>query len=373
MASKDALTLAKRRDSECTLSTQPSLGDCSFEGGTPRALPYLDVGEYFEDVEVQRVIFDGGSQSRVLLIKDASGDDAVVKIQNKETARFPGDLTDTREMLRAVGQIPDHKNVVNVFGAMEDDESFYTVMEPCTGGDLFEHELERGDPVLLDLKLQRVMTAVLSALEHLHTNGFVHNDVKPENFAFGQCFPTPEGRVSMARAKLMQSISKRPSAHVLKLLDFDFLRRTDGPPADKVLGTDGYIAPEAYEFLPCAKSDVFAAGVLMYVLVTQKVPFPDSIFIDTEDTNFVGSHVMGVIHASLKDAHGKVDWEHRAWAELPPEACAFCRWLLTFEVGQRPTASEALQGEWLRSSTPDPTLPRRASTWGAPEQRDTPP
>ena len=42
-----------------------------------------------------------------------------VKIQNKETARFPGDLTDTREMLRAVGQIPDHKNVVNVFGAAE--------------------------------------------------------------------------------------------------------------------------------------------------------------------------------------------------------------------------------------------------------------
>merc|ERR1719460_1354333 len=76
---------------------------------------------------------------------------------------------------------------------------------------------------------------------------------------------------------------------------------------------------------------------------------------------------MGVIHASLKDAHGKVGWEDRAWTELPPEACAFCRWLLTFEVGQRPTASEALQGEWLRSSTPDPTLPRRASTWGAPE------
>jgi serine/threonine protein kinase len=187
--------------------------------------------------------------------------------------------------------------------------------------------------------------------------------VKPENFAFGQfAGPSspPERRVSQARAKLLQSIAKRPSgSHVLKLLDFDFLRRIEDP-VDIVLGTDGYIAPEAYEFRPSPKSDVFAAGVLMYVLATKKLPFPDSIFNDTAEQNYVGSRVMGQIHANLKDAHHKVDWGG-AWDSLPADASAFCRWLLTFEVGQRPSASEALQGAWVAGPTVDP--PHRAATY----------
>jgi len=313
----------------------------------------LGEGDFLNAFEVESVLFDGGSRSRVILGKEkSSGDEQVVKIQCKRKGRFP-DRALARTRLDAVSKIPQHKNVVTVHGVMEDDAFLYTVMEPCQGGDLFQlsRKLPRDDVVLMDQKLRRVMTSVLSALEHLHAQGWVHNDVKLENFVLGQPSkfstpPTKTGRrISAAREKLMQTLAKRgTSSQLLKITDFDFMHPVGDPPG-LVLGTDGYIAPEAYEFRPCAKSDLFAAGVLLYVLATGKFPFPDSIFVDTVEQNFAGSRVMQKIHADLQDAHSKVEWGG-AWEALP-EARAFCQKLMTFEVERRPTAQEALLEAWI--------------------------
>ena len=50
-----------------------------------------------------------------------------------------------------------------------------------------------GLQVLMDQKVRRIMTSVLSALEHLHAQGWVHNDVKLENFVRAQRVQDPPG------------------------------------------------------------------------------------------------------------------------------------------------------------------------------------
>jgi serine/threonine protein kinase len=137
---------------------------------------------------------------------------------------------------------------------------------------------------------------------------------------------------------------KKPA--VLKLIDFDLTAERDAYRKEKhVVGTDGYIAPEAYLGKVCPKNDIFGAGVVMYGLMTKKLPFDDAIFDDEVNENWVGSSKMEEIHDKLRDAIGEVRFGEK-WKDLD-EAKEFCKVLLTVDVDKRPTASEALNHPWM--------------------------
>merc|ERR1719327_1440077 len=84
------------------------------------------------------------------------------------------------------------------------------------------------------------------------------------------------------------------SPAMAKLIDFDTVQDWEpmSPKAKDVLGTDGYIAPEAYggEYSPA--SDVYAVGVIMYKLLTGRFPSRPDIFDDEPGENWVGSEAM---------------------------------------------------------------------------------
>merc|ERR1719446_1460472 len=119
--------------------------------------------------------------------------------------------------------------------------------------------------------VRAVMHEVLTSLQQLHCQGLVHKDVK--------------------------------------LADFDF---TDvDSPANTVVGTDGYIAPEAYLGKVNPKSDVYSAGVIMYTLMAKKFPYSRTLFDDKPGENYVGSPKMKQIHGRLQDT--KIQWSEPIW------------------------------------------------------------
>jgi len=162
----------------------------------------------------------------------------------------------------------------------------------------------------LESQLRGLMTDVLAGLSKLHANGLLHNDVKTAMFV---------------------------GAH-LQLTDIS----ESGLNPEKVLGTEGYsaIAPEAYQGKVCTKSDVFSAGVLMYVLVTKKSPFPASTYVDS---------TYARVHANLAQALKAVEWSD-VWSSMPA-ARAFCQKLMTLPVNDRPSADKALEDEWIRTAS----------------------
>ncbi|WP_067478262.1 Stk1 family PASTA domain-containing Ser/Thr kinase [Actinomadura hibisca] len=142
-----------------------------------------------------------------------------------------------------------HPNVVAVYDQRTDGEHVFLVMEYVPGRTLRELLTERGR--LGPRAALEVMQPVLAALGAAHRAGLVHRDVKPENVLI-----TEDGQVKVA--------------------DFGLARAESDSKMTKtglIIGTVGYLAPEqVLSGNADVRSDVYAAGVLLYELLTGELP-----------------------------------------------------------------------------------------------------
>merc|ERR550539_568544 len=145
--------------------------------------------------------------------------------------------------------------------------------------------------------------------------------------------PTAEGADSISPA-------------AAKLIDFDTVQDwgPNSPKSRDVLGTDGYIAPEAYAGNYSPASDMYCVGVIMYKLLTGKFPTRTDIFDDRPGENWVGSPAMKRIGDRLKTE--EIDFRCRPF-DKSPLAADLCSALLSFNPDQRPSAGEALRHPWF--------------------------
>ncbi len=144
-----------------------------------------------------------------------------------------------------------HPNIVSVYDSDRDVEIAFLVMEFIQGDDL-KHHLDNGELYSL-AQTVGIMADLLSALDYAHQQGIVHRDIKPANLLI-----EASGRV--------------------KLTDFGVARiqgsgeatRTQG----SMVGTLKYMSPEQVQGRPIdARADLFAAGIVLYQLLTGKRPF----------------------------------------------------------------------------------------------------
>jgi serine/threonine-protein kinase len=143
-----------------------------------------------------------------------------------------------------------HPGVVAVHDQGVDGGHVYLVMELVSGGTLRDLLRERGVlPVPLAIS---VLESVLAALASAHRAGLVHRDVKPENVLIGQ-----GGTVKVADFGLVRAIA------------------TAGTTSnDKILGTVAYLSPEQVSTGDAdQRSDVYAAGIVCYEMLTGVPPF----------------------------------------------------------------------------------------------------
>src|SRR5260221_1315476 len=110
----------------------------------------------------------------------------------------------------------------------------------------------RQDPILAE-NVAQILIDMAAALEHVHENGFMHLDFKPENVLV-----TRNGRVRLVDFDLAQPIPEKPK------------KMTKKNP-----GTPSYMAPEQLLGEPIThRVDIFSFGVAAYELLTNQKPFP---------------------------------------------------------------------------------------------------
>jgi tRNA A-37 threonylcarbamoyl transferase component Bud32 len=145
----------------------------------------------------------------------------------------------------------DHENIVHVIDFGHDGDCYQMVMEYVEGESLSDI-LERWRPIKYDLALA-IVRQICLGLEHAHSKGIVHRDIKPGNVML-----TPTGRAKITDfglAKLTQSNTSQTAANA-------------------ILGTPLYMSPEqAFGESVDNRSDLFSLGTLLYELLTGKQPF----------------------------------------------------------------------------------------------------
>lgn len=195
-----------------------------------------------------------GGMSRVYRGTDTRLDRAVaVKVMDSRLAADPAFRNRFEREARAIAKI-DHPGVIGVYDQGEHggppEPVVYLVMELVDGGTLRDVLSQHG---ALELpEVFAVMEPVLAALASAHAQGMAHRDVKPENVLI-----SGSGAVKVADFGLVTAAAQARAST-----------------AGMIIGTVAYLSPEQVTGRGIdARSDVYAAGILFYELLTGNPPY----------------------------------------------------------------------------------------------------
>jgi calcium-dependent protein kinase len=153
-----------------------------------------------------------------------------------------------------------HPNIMNVTELLEDDDCFYIACELLEGGELFDRIVQVQS--FNEVQAAEIIHQVLLAINYMHGRNITHRDLKPENI-------------------LLES--KDVNKLTVKLADFGFSCFFDPDKGlDLVLGSPLYMAPEIIKISENKaakgtyneKVDIWSIGVITYMLMTGRNPFP---------------------------------------------------------------------------------------------------
>ena len=182
---------------------------------------------------------------------------AISKERTRAAAQRGGGQQSAQELLYGEAKLLEelattkHRNMLRFHGWWQDEGFVYVAQQLCMGGELPEW-LSR-QPAYSETVAAKVMYDLLQALTHCHGLGVVHRDIKPQNLLFS---------------------SAAPDAY-LKLADWGLAARwrpSDAPLAE-FCGTLDFVSPEMLEGAYTATTDVWAAGVLLHLLLCGRNPF----------------------------------------------------------------------------------------------------
>lgn len=143
-----------------------------------------------------------------------------------------------------------HANIVSIFDVGSEGDLHYLVMGYIDGQNLKEYIRKRGK--LTVEEALPIAMQILKALEHAHDQGVIHRDIKPHNILL-----TKDGQVKVTDFGIARAASETTVTYT-----------------GTIVGSVHYISPEqAKGSIIGAKSDIYAAGVVLYEMVTGQLPF----------------------------------------------------------------------------------------------------
>ena len=277
---------------------------------------------------------------------------SVYKVQNKNTniiramKIIPKNYQkDNEEIMREINILKnlDHPNVMKIYEFLEDEKNYYLIQEFCDEGDL-ESVLDK-KKIFCEFLVKFIMYQVFLAINYLHANNIVHQDIKKKNVSiikynqekkenainqiktnssikklkrmntekiiysnpiqnkddiFIKINEDKEIQEELSKTKLIKNLSKKAKEYLYELSKrsikvIDFGEAIFMPQKKKfindIAGTINYLSPELLKGQMIKELDEWACGVLMYYLLSGKFPFDgkteDEIFnnIETQKLN----------------------------------------------------------------------------------------
>uniref|UniRef100_A0A673CAE9 Serine/threonine-protein kinase DCLK2 n=1 Tax=Sphaeramia orbicularis TaxID=375764 RepID=A0A673CAE9_9TELE len=260
-----------------------------------------------ERYKVGRTLGDGNFAVVRECIERSTAREYALKIISKDKCRGKEHMIQSEvSILRRV----KHPNIVLLIEEMDTYNELYLVMELVKGGDLFDAITSSNKYTERDASC--MLFNLASAIKYLHSLNIVHRDIKPENLLV---YEHQDGSKS------------------LKLGDFGLATVVNGP-LYAVCGTPTYVAPEIVaEKGYGLKVDIWAAGVITYILLCGFPPFRGS----GEDQEALFEQIL----------LGQLDFPTPYWENVSDSAKGLIIGMLQVEVDQRYTAVQVLDHPWV--------------------------
>ena len=260
--------------------------------------------------EIQGVLGKGKFGLVKLGVHKESGREVAVKIINKKLVG-PVDVQQVKSEIDIL-KIAKHPNIIKLYDVFENEKLIYIIMEYCAGGDLFSYIEKRGFR-LKEERAAEIIHKLCTAVYFLHQYGIVHRDLKPENI-------------------LMTDDTDKAD---IRLVDFG-LGKIIGPgeTCTEPFGTFSYVAPEVLQEKPYNfKVDLFAIGIITYLLVAGFLPF---------------DHETSEKEIARQTVYEPTPFPPSIWKNISIEGKMFVDNLLEKDPEKRMTIQEVLQHKWLQ-------------------------
>lgn len=212
-----------------------------------------------------------------------------------------------------MNQLLHHNKLIRLHDAFEDDDEMILIYEFMAGGELFER-IACDDHRMTESEVINYMRQICEGIKHMHERNILHLDLKPENI-----------------------MCTKKAGNEIKIIDFGLATRVSPDETVKIsTGTAEFAAPEIVDREPVGfYTDMWACGVLSYVLLSGLSPFAGNNDIETL--------------RNVKNCDWQFDQE--AFSGISEEGKDFIKRLLVKDKDKRMTAHECLEHPWLKGQT----------------------
>jgi len=290
----------------------PNMGCASSVDGAQT--PNRDEHRTLNEFETGRVLGKGAFSVCRAAVHVATGERVAIKTVDKNSNVY------NNQMMQAemeILQLVKHPACMQLSYLFESLDSIHIVMERALGGTLQDRIETEGS--LKEFAAATILTQLLDGLNHLHSLGVAHRDVKPSNIL------------------MLSNHHDSPRFNLIKLTDYGLAALECGgyeECMDMVCGTPMYAAPEMLRIAAekCTrkysqKVDVWSAGCTLYAMLSGASPFQE----------FSGRTIQMV----TKIVAGDYTLTEDKWNDITSQAKTVLRSLMQLDPSIRPTAKDA--------------------------------
>ncbi len=208
------------------------------------------IGQTLDDRYKIKSLVGSGGMSRVYLVDDlVLHRELALKMLREDISEDEAAVKRFIHESKAVSML-SHPNIVSVYDVSVASEVKYIVLEYAEGITLKEYLHEHG-PLSAEETIH-IAVQILSGLQHAHSKGIIHRDIKPQNIIIA-----PDGSIKVTDF----GIAKIPNSETITM-------------ADKAIGSVHYISPEQASGLKVDfRTDLYSLGIILYEMICNRVPF----------------------------------------------------------------------------------------------------
>ena len=208
----------------------------------------------------------------------------------------------------------NHPNILKTFEFFSSNESYNIIMEYCKGGQIYK-EMQNNAPFDENYSAY-VMYQIFSAINYSHNMNIIHRDLKPENI-------------------LIVNKNKKNNYLNIKVGDFGMNKLVPkNSKQNKVIRSLFYTAPEVFKNKYDEKCDIWSCGVIMYTLLSNKMPF------DGDNENEIISKIE----------KGEYNLKSEPFDQISDNAKDLIQKLLNIDIEKRINAQDALNHIWFKEN-----------------------